>query len=166
MIHTATVYAMKEYVKVKKVESTAMSKNIYKACEKIFAVHLKIKNDPLFAKEYGITTAAELVAELSNPDFVIKLKRTYLSLWDRLLEDICEIFGIKKTFTAYDKLKKALDVLLEHPDNQLRQSYYEVVAQSSEKSNDYADYTIQYQQRTETLLDREVLEIAEDKTAG
>ena len=161
MIHTATVYAMNEYIKVRKGESTAMmSKEMYKACEQIFAVHLKIKDDPLFAKEYGVTNARELVAELSNPDFVVKLKRTHLSLWDELLDLICRMFHIKKSFTAYDKLKKALDVLLSHPNNQLRQSYYEVVAESVENTNDYSDYTVQEQQRTDTLTDREVLELA------
>ena len=161
MIHTATVYAMNEYIKVRKGESTAMmSKEMYKACEQIFAVHLKIKDDPLFAKEYGVTNARELVAELSNPDFVVKLKRTHLSLWDELLDLICRMFHIKKSFTAYDKLKKALDVLLSHPNNQLRQSYYEVVAESVENTNDYSDYTVQEQQRTDTLTDREVLEFA------
>lgn len=161
MIHTATVYAMDEYIKVRKGESTAMmSKEMYKACEQIFAVHLKIKDDPLFAKEYGVTNARELVAELSNPDFVVKLKRTHLSLWDELLDLICRMFHINKSFTAYDKLKKALDVLLSHPNNQLRQSYYEYVEPSQENHDDYSDYTVQEQQRTDTLTDREVLELA------
>ncbi len=161
MIHTAMVYAMSEYIKVRKGESTAMmSKEMYKACEQIFAVHLKIKDDPLFAKEYGIKNAKELVAELANREFVEKLKRTHLSTWDKLLEAICHIFGINKSFSAYDKLKKALDVLLAHPDNQLRQSYYEYVQPSQENHDDYSDYTIQEQQRTDTLTDREVLEMA------
>ena len=161
MIHTSTVYAMEAYEIVKdRGETDKMSKDMYKACEQIFVVHLKIKDNPLFAKDYGIKNAKELVAELANPEFVAKLKHTYLSAWDKLLEAICEIFGIKKSFTAYDKLKKALDVLLENPDNQLRQSYYEYVEESQENPNDYSDYTIQYQQRTDTLTDREVLEMA------
>ena len=161
MIHTATVYAIKAYEIVKEGGETDMiSKDTYKACEKIFAVYLKIKTDPLFTNEYGITNAKELVAELANPNFVNKLKATYLSAWDKLLEAICELFGIKKTFNAYDKLMKSLDVLLEHPDNQLRQSYYEYIEETHENHNNYSDYTIQNQQRTDTLTDREVLEMA------
>ena len=161
MIHTATVYAMEEYVKVRKGESTAMmSKDIYNACKQIFAVHLKIKDNPLFANAYGITNAVELVAELSNPEFVVKLKSTYLSEWDKLLEAICHLFGINKSFTAYDKLKKALDVLLEHPNNQLRQEYYEYIEQKPNDHSNYFDYDTQDQQRTDTLTDREVLEMA------
>ena len=111
-----------------------MSNDTYKACEKIFAIHLKLKADPLFAKEYGITNAKELVAELTDREFVEKLKRTHLTVWDELLDAICHLFGIKKSFSAYDKLMRSLDVLLEHPDNQLRQSYYEYVEQREENS--------------------------------
>ena len=161
MIHSSTVYATITYQFVKKGgETELLSKDTYKACEKIVAVYRKIKTDPYFANEYGITKVQELVAELSNPNFVHKLKRTYLSAWDKLLEAICEIFGIKKTFSAYDKLIKALDVLLEHPDNQLRQGYYEYVEKNRENSNHYFGDTIQDQQRTDTLTDREVLELA------
>lgn len=161
MIHTSTVYAMEAYEIVKNGGETDMiSKDTYKACEKIFAVYLKIKTDPLFTNEYGITNAKELVAELANREFVEKLKRTHLSTWDKLLETICELFGIKKTFSAYDKLMNALDVLLESTDNQLRESYYEYIEETQENHNNYSDYTIQNQQRTDTLTDREVLELA------
>ena len=161
MIHTSTVYAMEAYEIVKNGGETDMiSKDTYKACEKIFAVYLKIKSDSRFSNEYGIKNAKELVAELANKDFVDKLKGTYLSAWDKLLEAICELFGIKKTFSAYDKLMNALDVLLESTDNQLRESYYEYVEETQENHNNYSDYTIQNQQRTDTLTDREVLEMA------
>ena len=54
-----------------------MPKNIYDSCAEMERVFNAIKNNPLFKNEYGIENGKEMIAELSNQDFVEKLKATY-----------------------------------------------------------------------------------------
>lgn len=161
MLHTATTYAMNAYESATKKGVTAdLSKNIYNSCKQIDKVYDAIKNNPRFEKQYGIKNAREMIAELSNPEFVDRLKSSYPSAWHHLLSAICEIFGINKSFTNYDKLTKAVDEILTHPDYQLAKDYYSFVKGNTHylDESQYAD--VQEQQRTNTLTDREILAMA------
>ena len=174
MLHTATTYAMNAYESATKKGATAdLPKNIYNSCKQIDKVYDAIKNNPRFEKQYGIKNAREMIAELSNPEFVDRLKSSYPSAWHHLLSAICEIFGINKSFTNYDKLTKAVDEILTHPDYQLAKDYYSFVKGNTHylDESQYADVQEQSraylgeeqeQQRTNTLTDREILALAAD----
>ena len=124
MLHSATTYAMRAYEKaIKGGATSSLSKNVYNSCKEIYRVYSAISKNPRFKDEYGIKNAREMVAELSNPVFVDKLKSSYPSVWHKLLEAICEIFGINKTFTNYDKLIKAVNEIITHPDYALSSRY-------------------------------------------
>lgn len=128
MIHTATVYAIKAYdLAVIDGAVNELPKNIQKIGKDIFKVYASIKDDPLFKNEYGVKNPEEMVSCITKPDFALKLKASYTSAWHKILEGICELLGINKKFNNYDKLAKALDSLLTHPDYALARNYYGIV---------------------------------------
>jgi hypothetical protein len=125
MLHAATMYAMSNYYKIRGGDATVqMPKNIYDSCMEINRVFNAIKDHRTFKDTYGIKNSSEMIAELSNPEFVGKLKDTYPSNWHMLLQAICNILGINKSFTNYDKLLKAVEEILAHPDYQLAKDYF------------------------------------------
>lgn len=125
MLHAATTYALVTYYETRTGGATVeMPKNIYDSCMEINRVFNAIKNDRNFKEQYGTKDGAELVAELSNPEFVKDLKRSYPSALHQILDAICKLFGINKSFTNYDKLLKAVDEILTHPDYQLAKDYF------------------------------------------
>lgn len=63
----------------------------------------------LKAKHYGFKNAHEMVAELSNPDFRAELKQR--SLWDRVVDAVKKILGIKPK-NGLDATTKALEQIL------------------------------------------------------
>ena len=70
MLHTATVYAMSSYnTAIRGGATSELPKHIYKSCKEIYRVYAAIRNDQLFAGDYGIKNAREMVASLTNPEF-------------------------------------------------------------------------------------------------
>ena len=118
-----------------------MPNNIKKAAKDIYTVYTAIKNNPNFDGEYALEKPEEMVAQLAKPVFVEKLKGSYPSTWHKLLETICELFGINKQFTNYAKLKKAVDRLLSDPDYVLANAYYDSVADKNAYYLDESQYT-------------------------
>lgn len=102
LIHACTIYAM---------SNNLYTENAGTALEKIYD---EIKNDPDFRGAYGIKDAYEMVAELSNPRFVSLLKKK--SLWQGVLDWICNLFGFRRGTTAYDNAMQCLDHILDNPD--------------------------------------------------
>ena len=164
MLHASTVYAITEYKKSIKEGATAeLSKNIYNSCKEFYRVYAAISKNPRFEGDYGVKNVPEMVAKLSDPVFVEKLKGTYPSMWHEILDMICRLLGIDKSFTNYDKLRKAVDQILSDPDYTLAQGYYERLADKTPYYLDESQYSdVQEQQRTTTLNDREVLAKAAD----
>ena len=161
MLHSATVYAMGTfYDAVKKGTVNEVPKNIVSSCKQIYKVYSSIKNDPLFKNEYGITNPQEMVAELANSNFTEKLKNSYPNIWYKLLDVICELFGINKSFTNYAILKRAVDDILSNPDYILANNYNKAIDLKGNNAYYLEDTEYQEQQRTDTLTDREVLEMA------
>lgn len=151
MLHAATTYALRKYADKRRGATVNMPKNIYDSCAEMERVFNAIKNNPLFKNEYGIKNGKEMIAELSNPDFVEKLKATYPSAWHGLLDQICKLFGINKSFTNYDKLKKAVDEILAHPDYKLAKEHFALVDQNATylDESQYADADVQEQRMRE-----------------
>lgn len=166
MLHAATKYAINAYARKRKGDATVkIPKDIYESCVQIDWVYNAIKDKPVFKKKYGLKNRSEMVAELSNPEFVDLLKETYPSLWHKLLDTICEMIGINKHFTNYDKLKKAVDEIIAHPDFQLAQGYYNKVAEKNAyylDESQYSDADVQEQRRDGRMTDQEVLAYAVD----
>ena len=109
-LHVATIYAYTHDVQFK-----AIVDEVYDA----------IKDDSLFDGMYGQKAyekakdqwknPLEMVAELSNPIFVNKLKQRK-SLFGRIIEAVLRIFGINRGDTLFDGLYKAVDKVLVNPD--------------------------------------------------
>lgn len=93
-------------------------------------LYLKTKEDVIFGRSsYGFTNVAEFVAELSNPDFVSRLKRTsadgYNSIYDKIIFHIKRLLGFD-TNNVYDAANKALDHLLESYSTSIKDANIEM----------------------------------------
>jgi hypothetical protein len=77
----------------------------------------ELKKDENFKSEYGITDIDELLAELSNEDFVQKLKSKKFSgnksFFNSIVSFITDILGLD--VSAYDIVYESLEVLIETP---------------------------------------------------
>lgn len=78
---------------------------------------------------YGYTSPNEMVAELSNPNFVQHIKdfdnrHKGKNIFQRLIDAIASLFGINKSYGSLEgTLKKALTTLLTNPDKELAERY-------------------------------------------
>ena len=164
MLHSSTVYAITAYNMAKEDNIVnELPKHIKRSCEEFLQVYEAIRNDSTFENTRVKDGVEEMVAELANPNFVKDLKLTYPSLWHKLLDTICEMLGINKRFTNYDKLRRAAERILSDPDFELAQGYYEALQGENPTYLDESQYSdVQEQQRTTTLNDREVLALAAD----
>lgn len=78
----------------------------------------RLKFDPNFSNEYGITNIHELLAELANPKFAQKLKETTFdeedSIWDRIISFIMDLFDVRPS--AYDLVREQLENIISEPN--------------------------------------------------
>lgn len=78
---------------------------------------------------YGYTSPNEMVAELSNPNFVQHIKdfdnrHKGKNIFQRLIDAIASLFGINKSYGSLEgTLKKALTTLLTNPSEELAERY-------------------------------------------
>ena len=78
---------------------------------------------------YGYTSPNEMVAELSNPNFVQHIKdfddrHKGKNIFQRLIDAIASLFGINKSYGSLEStLKKALTTLLTNPSKELAERY-------------------------------------------
>lgn len=78
---------------------------------------------------YGYTSPSEMVAELSNPNFVQHIKdfdnrHKGKNIFQRLIDAIASLFGINKSYGSLEgTLKKALTTLLTNPSEELAERY-------------------------------------------
>jgi hypothetical protein len=137
MIHAVTCYIMSRY-------ENGMTGNLteeqIQACKDIYDVYDIIKDDPEFRVslrqgtkisdnvEYGMTNAYEMMAELANPVFRMKLKAK--KLWRYLLNGIKQLLGIDiKQVKAEDStdaltvLDRALETLMNSFDARMYSAY-------------------------------------------
>lgn len=131
LIHTCTVYVLDENQTMGDVYYRGKSKNyerIANAATRLNAIYSEIKDDPMFKGQYGIKNVKEMVASLSNEDFVGLLKKK--NLWDRVVDFICNLFGIRRGTSAYDNARLCVDYILDNPE------VSEYKAHSIEKRND------------------------------
>ena len=119
LIHTCTVYVMQangtfagdvHYGS----DKTYNYERISNAATRLNRIYSVIVNDPDFHGMYGIKNAKEMVAELANPNFVELLKKK--TLWQQVLDWICELFGFSRGTSAYDNAMQCLDYILDNPE--------------------------------------------------
>lgn len=78
---------------------------------------------------YGYTSPSEMVAELSNSNFVQHIKdfdnrHKGKNIFQRLIDAIASLFGINKSYGSLEgTLKEALTTLLTNPDEELAERY-------------------------------------------
>lgn len=78
---------------------------------------------------YGYTSPNEMVAELSNPNFVQHIKdfdnrHKGKNIFQKLIDAIASLFGINKSYGSLEgTLKKALTTLLTNPSKELAERY-------------------------------------------
>ena len=123
LIHPTIKYAIRtaELIRAGKTPAIQLPSHVLEAAQGIVDIFEEIKDNDIFkgehylnGKMYGVSVDAhEMVAELANPVFREKLKRISLkgkNVFERLLNLIKRIFGIE---SAYTKVSKALETILE-----------------------------------------------------
>ena len=94
---------------------------------------------------YGYTSAEEMVAELSKPEFLEHIKdfdRRHKgeSLFSKLVDAIARLFGIDKQYTSLEKtVKDALVTILTNPSVELMQRYSKENATIKENVQKFKD---------------------------
>lgn len=117
LIHSCTVYVLNANKTSGDVYYRNKTKNyesIANAATRLNRIFWEIKNDPDFKGEYGTKDTMEMVAELADVRFVAKLKQK--SLWQEILDWICELFGFTRGTSAYDNAMACVDYILDNPE--------------------------------------------------
>lgn len=160
LIHACTVYVMDENVTLGDVgyggSKSEGYEKIANAATRLNRIYFEIKDDPTFAGKYGIKNAKEMVAELANEDFVALLKKK--NLWDRIVDWICDFFGVRRGTSAYDNARLCVDYILDNPDVYEYNSFVNKQRRSARRDgyNVFGD-DVQYSERTsnQELAERE-----------
>ena len=84
------------------------------AAKKLKALLKTIKSDPDFKNSYGAKDEFELLAELTNPTFVKKLKNKFVNFIQKIYEYVADILGVKKS--AYDEAVSILQDMVDFPE--------------------------------------------------
>ncbi|MDL0104322.1 hypothetical protein NYG89_08675, partial [Campylobacter felis] len=118
LIHSVTSRAIYVY---EKGDFELLTKRQIEAIKNIKNIYGQIKEQRRefgFIGDYGLKNSHEMLAELSNPKFVEKLKK--VNVFEKLIDNILKLFisakeflGLKKT-NAYDKLKENLSEIIQN----------------------------------------------------
>ena len=100
-----------------------MPKSIYKSCKEIDRVFDAVRQDEGF-DDCIPETVQDMFVRLSDRHFMFMMTHSYPSPWYKLADAICQILHIKKSFSHYDILKKAVSEIVAHPDYQIAIGYF------------------------------------------
>ena len=118
LIHACTVYVMHKNTTMGDVSyGSSKSENynrIANAATRLNRIYFEISYETDFQGQYGIKSAKEMVAELANEEFVGLLKKK--NLFDKIVDWICDLFGIRRGTSAYDNARLCLDYILDNPE--------------------------------------------------
>ena len=93
---------------------TKFSPKQIEAAKRLKALLKTIKSDPDFKNSYGAKDEFELLAELTNPTFVKKLKNKFVNFIQKIYEYVADILGVKKS--AYDEAVSILQDMVDFPE--------------------------------------------------
>lgn len=110
LVHAVTYELIES---VNKGEAKFSPKQI-EAAKRLKALFKTIKEDPDFKNSYGAKDEFELLAELTNPTFVKKLKNKFVNFIQKIYEYVADILGVKKS--AYDEAVSILQDMVDFPD--------------------------------------------------
>lgn len=103
VIHAVTMYALSD---LNTVDSEVL--NNFKT--EINSIFQDVRNNEVLKGERGIADINEFVAELSNPIFCKKLQSIdKKSFWQRILDAIKSLFGVKTSDSYYNRAMTTLD---------------------------------------------------------
>lgn len=129
LIHSVTSRAMIAY---ERGSTHILNKQQIQAIENINSLYQQVfkQSDELglsLQNDYGLTNPHELLAELSNPSFVEKLKK--INVFEKLIDNIIKLFvsikeivGLKKA-NAYDTLKNNVADIIQNYKSDFTQQY-------------------------------------------
>ena len=106
------------------VDKNALTEVQKVSIENLLNLLALLQVDPNFEGQYGLTNIDELLAELTNEEFVTKLKNkkfgnTNKSFFDKILDYLSKLFGIEvKDSNYYEKVLLSLQALLLDPNIQ------------------------------------------------
>ena len=112
-IHGVTSHIINAVKKGDKTALAKLSEKQIKAAQTLSKLLEYSKAKGHLKGEYGITNEHELLAELSNPDFVKKLQGANKGVVDRIVNWVMDMIGIPQT--DYDKARKVLKDMLTAP---------------------------------------------------
>ena len=136
LIHSCTAYALTTAKDPNAKKKFASNPEVYQrlmdTAKQLESIYNEINNDPDFKGLYGIKDVYEMVAELSNPEFVEKLQNK--TLWDKIVDAICTLFGIAKKSDAYSNVKACVDFLFNNFDKGLYDQHAKAQRQALRES--------------------------------
>ncbi len=112
-VHGVTSHIINTVKKGDKTALANLSEKQIKAAQTLSKLLEYSKAKGHLKGEYGITNEHELLAELSNPDFVKKLQGANKGVVDRIVNWVMDMIGIPQT--DYDKARKILKDMLTAP---------------------------------------------------
>lgn len=83
--------------------------------------------------KYGLSSPLEFTSELANPRFRAGLKKIK-TIWDRILDAFCKLFGLQKGDNAYDNTFKAVDAILDNFNETLYNQYVQYKAEHKKQT--------------------------------
>lgn len=119
LIHACTFYAIE--ASTQSDFESRFGRGMVDAVDTIKSIYRQAIREDSLSGEYGLTDAAEFVAELSNEQFREKLAK--VNLLDRLIAAVKRLFGID-TGNMLTGASAALDYLLDNVDDFNRRKYY------------------------------------------
>ena len=98
------------------MRNNKFTKDVNKSIKAICYVYIRICESSDRDERLELKSISDMARYISNPNFVFELTHTYPSEWHKLLDAICGLLSINKTFTNYDMLKKAIYRLRKYPE--------------------------------------------------
>lgn len=156
-MHAFTTRALSE-------RQTQQEKEFYESINTVFN---ELKKDTAYPEEYGFTNVHEFVSELSaNPDFAEKIKANNKNIFQKIIEAIKKLFGIK---TSREKLvEEGIESILSFIPESIPGKTTKVIKLNAEKINNkdfdyYRDKFLKRDVEEEQDNIKQIKEILKDK---
>jgi hypothetical protein len=113
LVHGVTSYIITAVSSNNQTILSKLSQKQINAAKKLSNLLKQIKNDPNLKEQYGATDEHELLAELTNNEFVKGLKAKKLNFVEKVLDYILDILGVPTN--AYKEALSILEDMISQP---------------------------------------------------